>query len=105
MSKSLKKVKEKLAYVPLMNNMITCYNSSKKYKRLYQSDFNLSRFMLRHVSESYTVFRHGDVETQIAQLLKRIKIEPVKGNMFFYSIDCYKTLMSRNRKFDNYTVD
>lgn len=105
MAKCLKAIKEKLIYIPLMNNAVTCYNLSKKYKRMDTASFSLFHFMLRHVLKSYTVVRKGGAEERISELLKKVSISPVEGNTFFYSIDCYKTFLKKGVKFDNYTVD
>ncbi|MDE7251396.1 MAG: hypothetical protein K2O32_00425 [Acetatifactor sp.] len=105
MAKVLKSVKEKLICIPLMNNAVTCYNLSKKYKRMDTANFNLFHFMRCHVMRSYTLVRKGEAEERISELLKKVSISFVEGNTFFYSIDCYKTFLKKGMKFDNYSVD
>lgn len=105
MAKVLKAIKEKLIYIPLMNNAVTCYNLSKKYKRRDIANFNLPQFMLCHTLRSYTVVRKGETEERISGLLQKVSIRPIEGNTFFYSIDCYKTFKKKGVKFDNYTID
>lgn len=63
------------------------------------------KFMSANLGKFYVQKEYSSKSVQIGKLLKKVDINPVSDNMFFYSIDCFKTLKASKQILHNFTVD
>ena len=78
----------------LKKNVLTQYGLwfrtlCQKYKRT--EDISMGTFEKKNLPRVF-VFKAKSVAAEFCQLLSKVDIEPVESDLFFYSIDCYKTL-------------
>lgn len=93
----------------ILNNLP--YSRNILYGRLiykyYKREYKISRkkFMQQNFSCFYVAGKRKYKSSQINNLLKKVKVNPINGSIFFYSIDCYKSLKNTNPILVNFTVD
>ena len=97
-------VKKGLNYFSLSRKILYLRDLHYKYGKMYK-DVTFKEFCSENISKCYVEKTHKRKVKQIAALLERVDIEPVKSEYFFYSIDCFKSLSLRKSIYDNYTVD
>ncbi|MBQ7863273.1 MAG: hypothetical protein IJ353_02275 [Lachnospiraceae bacterium] len=78
-------------------NLYTYYVREHKVDRKAFIKNNIKKFYLQSSCESKAM--------QIGKLLKKVTICPCEDNMFFYSLDCFKSLKGFYQVLDNYTAD
>ena len=62
------------------------------------------KFLMNNI-ENLRMYSAGRVSDRISSLMSHVDIVPIKNNVFFYSIDPYKTIGTNNSVFDNYSPD
>ncbi len=81
------------------------YGCSIYSKMQYNCEGSKADFVIRNRHRLWVADPRKGKVAQLTSLIQEIEIEPVENDSFFYSIDWFKTLPSKNIIFDNYTVD
>lgn len=73
----------------------------------YKREFKVDKrdFIKENIRKFYLQDKSELKGHQIRKLVSKVDICPVENNMFFYSVDCFKSLKSENQVLDNFTVD
>lgn len=75
------------------------------YKADRNVDVSKISFFLNNCFHTNVMAETGSKAKQISILLDKVKIEPIKGHRFFYSLDVWTGMEYRSPILDNYTVD
>lgn len=83
------------------------YRWVKRIWNRYRKFMPISFMEFYYINKKLIMMVSGcaDKTVQIVRLLDNIKIFPVNNSVFFYSVDCFKTVGTSYRIFDNYMID
>lgn len=100
----LKSVIKKLTKnMPIAKDLLYGKALYEKYCRI--DSCGLFRFLLKYQSNIKIIAGKKTINEKITKLLKTIDVCPVKNNIFFYSIDCFKSIRSDKPVYGNTTID
>lgn len=90
--------------IPTVNAILLGRDLSCQYWNKVNG-YSRMTFIREHFSELHAEKIRRSKGQQIKRLLQKVSVMPVEGNMFFYSVDPFKTVMLAKPIFDNYSID
>lgn len=96
-------IKKVLDFIPVYRNMFWGNYLYQSYSRVNRDE--KKAFLIKNVGKFYWGKCTKCKGVQIKNLLQEVDIVSQNGGMFFYSIDCFKSIKSENQVLVNYTID
>lgn len=92
-------------YFSLGRKILLGVDLSKFYGACNPAEANWKNFTAKHYKKMYVQPIGKSKAAQIAGLLNRVALDPVKNDTFYYSIDVFSAPQTQAQIFDNYSVD